>query len=158
VAAGPHASVLSALIRPAERATAQDWAKVLAALPLFARVGKRHLRQLGSLAEVREFERGEPVVTAGTAADGFYLILSGEAKVAGRPRARLLGQGDYFGEMALFDDEPRSATVVATNQLQTMRIPRPAFLRLLRKEPSIAVALLAQLAQRVRALEARPGD
>ena len=73
--------------------------------------------------------------------------------MAGRPSARTLGPGDHFGEIALFDNEGRSATIVATSELQTMRIPRAPFMRLLKQEPSIAIALLGELASRIRRSE-----
>jgi CRP-like cAMP-binding protein len=151
--AGPEAPLVSILKRDWDRPTTRDWADVLAELPLFANVGKRQLRKVAGLAQFREYGPNESVVQTGDAPDGFYLILSGRAKVAGRPRARTLDIGDYFGEMALLDGEPRSATVVALTELQTMRLPRRPFLRLLQQEPSIALAMLAELAGRVRRLD-----
>jgi CRP-like cAMP-binding protein len=65
----------------------------------------------------------------------------------------MLGIGDYFGEMALLDGEPRSAAVTAAGELQTMRLPRNAFLQQLEKEPRIAVPMMAELSSRIRRLE-----
>jgi CRP/FNR family transcriptional regulator/CRP/FNR family cyclic AMP-dependent transcriptional regulator len=67
-----------------------------------------------------------------------------------------LRRGDYFGEMALIDGEPRSATITATTELHAMRLRRSPFLKLLEQEPRIALALMAELAARVRRLERRP--
>lgn len=154
MSAGPHASLISAAMAAAsDRPTSRDWANVLMHLPLFARVSKRHVRQVAALARVRDYDRGEFVIEKGAPPDGFYVILAGNAKVAGRARARTLGPGDHFGEIALLDNEGRSATVVATTELQAMRIPRGPFMKLLRQEPSIALALLAEFASRVRRLE-----
>jgi CRP-like cAMP-binding protein len=136
-----------------DRPSTSDWAAILARLPLFANVSKRHLRRVAALAEIREFEPGDTIVQKGDAPDGFYLILGGRAKVVARPQARPLKTGDYFGEMALLDGEPRSATVVALGDLQTMRLQRRPFMRLLQQEPSIAIAMLAELGSRVRRLE-----
>jgi CRP/FNR family transcriptional regulator, cyclic AMP receptor protein len=151
--AGPDATLVGVLNRDWDRPSASDWAAVLARLPLFANVSKRHLRRVAALAEIREFEPGDTIVQKGDAPDGFYLILGGRAKVVARPQARPLKTGDYFGEMALLDGEPRSATVVALGDLQTMRLPRRPFMRLLQQEPSIAIAMLAELGSRVRRLE-----
>jgi CRP/FNR family transcriptional regulator, cyclic AMP receptor protein len=151
--AGPDATLVGVLNRNWDRPSASDWAAVLARLPLFASVSKRHLRRVAALAEVREFEPGDTIVEKGDAPDGFYLIIGGRAKVVARPQARPLKTGDYFGEMALLDGEPRSATVVAVGELQTMRLPRRPFMRLLQQEPSIAIAMLAELGSRVRRLE-----
>ncbi len=130
----------------------RDWARVLAGLPLFAAVGKRQLNKIAELARVQQFESGTVVIQQGEAGDAFHLILSGRARVMG-PRTRILRTGSYFGEMALLDGAPRSATIMADGELQTMRLPRKPFLGLLKKEPSITVAMLTELARRVRALE-----
>ena len=151
--AGPDATLVGVLNRDWDRPSTSDWAAILARLPLFANVSKRHLRRVAALAEVREFEPGDTIVQKGDAPDGFYLILGGRARVVARPQARPLKTGDYFGEMALLDGEPRSATVVALGELQTMRLPRRPFMRLLQQEPSIAIAMLAELGSRVRRLE-----
>jgi CRP/FNR family transcriptional regulator, cyclic AMP receptor protein len=144
------------LDRAWHRPTAKDWAEVLAGLPLFSRVAKRQLRKIAGLAEFKEFAEGDFVTQAGEPGDAFYVILSGQAKVVGKPRARVLRTGDYFGEMALLDGEPRSATVTAASELQTMRLPRRPFLRLLEQEPRIAIPMMANLAARVRRLERPP--
>jgi CRP/FNR family cyclic AMP-dependent transcriptional regulator len=153
--AGPHAGLVTSLKRDWDKPTVRDWVDVLERLPLFADVSKRHLRNIAKLAQVREFDAGDVVVQAGEPADGFYLVLAGRAKVVGRPRSRTLQTGDYFGEMALLDGQPRSATVTATGELQTMRLPRRPFIKLLQQEPSIAIAMLGELAGRVRKLEKR---
>lgn len=141
------------LARSWERPTAKDWAEVLARLPLFARCGKRQLRKLAGLAQVKEFPPDSLVVQTGDPSNAFYVILGGQARVLGKPRARVLRIGDYFGEMGLIDGEPRSASIAAGGELQVMVLPRRPFLRLLEQEPGIAVAMLAELARRVRSLE-----
>jgi CRP-like cAMP-binding protein len=142
------------LDRTWNRPTAKDWAEVLGRLPLFARVPKRHLRKIAGLAEFAEFDQGDMVIRAGEPGDAFYLILSGRAKVLGKPRS--LSVGDHFGEMALIDGEPRSATVTAASELQAMKLPRRPFMKLLEQEPRIALGMLAELSARVRRLEKRP--
>jgi CRP-like cAMP-binding protein len=136
-----------------DRPSARDWAAVLAGLPLFAQVGKRQLTKIAELAHVADYNSGVVVMQQGDPADSLHLVLAGKARVLGKPRARILKTGDYFGEMALIDGAPRSATIAADGELQTMRIPRKPFMRLVEREPSIAVALLAELAGRVRRLE-----
>lgn len=136
-----------------DRPSAKDWATVLAGLPLFAQVGKRQLTKIAELARVAEYDTSAAVMREGDPADSLHVVLSGQARVLGKPRARILKTGDYFGEMALIDGAPRSATIAADGELQTMRIPRKSFMRLVEREPSIALALLAELAGRVRRLE-----
>jgi CRP-like cAMP-binding protein len=136
-----------------DRPSAKDWATVLAALPLFAQVSKRQLTKIAQLARVTDFHTNAVVMHEGDPGDSLHVVLSGQARVLGRPRARILKTGDYFGEMALIDGAPRSATIAADGELQTMRIPRRPFMRLVEREPSIGAALLAELAGRVRRLE-----
>ena len=141
------------LERSWERPTARDWANVLRALPLFSNLSTRHLRQIAKLAESVEFAPGHFVVQVGEPGDAFYLIVTGNAKVVGKPRARGLGPGDFFGEMALIDGEARSATIVATTELHAMKLARRSFMKLLEQEPRVALTLLAELAARIRRLE-----
>ena len=143
------------LLGPRTRPTASDWAEVLAGLPLFARISKRRLRKIASLAQIQRFSPGDIVVKFGEPADAFYLILAGRAKVVGKSR-RTLGIGDYCGEMGLIDGEPRSATIAAGAELETMKLARRPFLKLLKQEPQIAMSIMAELAARIRSLERRP--
>ena len=135
------------------RPSAKDWATVLAALPLFAQISKRQLRKIAELARVTDYDTNAVVMHEGDPGDSLHVVLSGRARVLGKPRARILKTGDYFGEMALIDGAPRSATIAAEGELQTMRISRKQFMRLVEREPSIGVAMLEELAGRVRRLE-----
>ena len=153
--AGASTAARAALGAPGgSKRSAREWADVLAQVPLFEQLSRRHLRRVTSLARTRRFENGVPVVVAGRPGDTFYVILDGRASVGvpGR-RTRKLGPGDYFGEMALLDDAPRSATVTAAGELLVLEIGRAAFGKLLKQEPQIALALLRTLAARVRSLE-----
>jgi CRP-like cAMP-binding protein len=135
------------------RPSAKDWATLLAALPLFAQISKRQLTKIAELARVTDYDTNAVVMHEGDPGDSLHVVLSGRARVLGKPRARILKTGDYFGEMALIDGAPRSATIAAEGELQTMRIPRKPFMRLVEREPSIGVAMLEELAGRVRRLE-----
>jgi CRP/FNR family cyclic AMP-dependent transcriptional regulator len=140
------------------RATERDWAEVLAEFPLFSRLGKRPLRKLVRQARFAEFAPGQTVVSKGAPADSFFVILSGEAKVRRKPTARALGTGDYFGELALLDGGPRSASVVATEELHVMRLPRQPFLQLVEEDAGVALTILTELGGRVRRLEGQPAQ
>jgi CRP/FNR family cyclic AMP-dependent transcriptional regulator len=135
------------------KANDRDWAIVLADLPLFAGVGKRDLRKLARDAEFAEFSPGDTVVATGTPADFFYVILGGEARASAKPAARTLTTGDYFGEMGLLDAEPRSATVIALNDLHVMRLSRRAFDDAVERHPRLARRFMTELGGRVRQLE-----
>jgi CRP-like cAMP-binding protein len=131
-----------------------DWLDTLADVPLFDGLPRRHLRRIAKLARIRRFAAGSVLVRAGDPGRSFYVLLDGEAKVV-RPgtRSRRLGIGDYFGEMALLDDAPRSADVVADGEVLALMIDRPGFTKLLRAEPALSLTLLRTLAARLRAAE-----
>jgi CRP/FNR family cyclic AMP-dependent transcriptional regulator len=137
------------------RGSARAWADVLAEIPLFAHVSGRHLRKIAALGTVVRFEPGAWMVRAGQEGDAFYVILDGKASVTrrrGLPSVKI-GPGAYFGEMALIDGQPRSATVVATTEMTCLRLGRAGFQKALRAEPSVSAALLRALAERLRKLE-----
>jgi CRP/FNR family transcriptional regulator, cyclic AMP receptor protein len=140
--------------------TARLWTDLLAEVPLFAGVPTRHVRKIASLSSVARFDAKAPIVNAGDPGEAFYVILSGSAKVRrGRGRASAdLGPGAYFGEMALLDGAPRSATIVAETETACLLLSRKRFAKILKDEPAVALALLRTLAARVRDLEAAPAD
>jgi CRP-like cAMP-binding protein len=91
------------------------------------------------------------LVEAGDPGNAFYVIVSGRVKVVkGRKIEAELGPGDFFGELALLDGEARTRTVVALTSLETIRVERPAFRGLLRKDPNLSMALLEGMARRTR--------
>src|SRR5690349_13362161 len=132
-----------------------DWLATLAEVPLFDGLPKSHLRRIAKLAHIRRFAPGSVMVRAGDPGRSFYVLLDGSAKVnrAGR-RSLRLDAGAFFGEMALIDDSPRSADVVAEGEVLALTIDRSGFAKLLRSEPALSQALLRTLAARLRALEA----
>lgn len=154
VAAGPAARVILSVPEDPGR-LGHDWLGTLAEVSLFEGLSKRQLRRVAKLARIRRFAAGSAVVRAGDAGRTFYVLLDGNARVV-RPgaRSRRLEPGDYFGEMALLDDAPRSADVVADGEVLALTIDRPGFAKLLRAEPPLAQALLRTLAARLRAAEA----
>jgi CRP-like cAMP-binding protein len=99
---------------------------------------------------------GAVVCREGEPGHDFYVILEGEATVeqAGR-HLRRLGPGEFFGELALFDRGPRSATVTAATDMRLLRLPELEFSAVLDEVPALAHKLLAALAGRVRDAEAR---
>jgi len=134
--------------------TTQEPLALIARIPLFEALNKRHLRRVLRIAEQRSYAEGETVVRAGVRGEAFYVVLDGRARVE-RPDGHKhgLGPGDFFGELALLDDAPRSATVVAAGELTTLRVGRPAFAKLLREEPTVAVGLARGLAAIVHDLQ-----
>lgn len=133
--------------------TTNEWAEVLATLPLFEGIRKRELRRIADHAEISEFAPGDMVVATGDRSNSFFVILGGKASPAWKPAGKPLRAGDYFGEIGVLDGEPRSGTVVATSDLHVMQMSRRAFDGVLERNPSIARKLLVELGSRVRELE-----
>jgi CRP-like cAMP-binding protein len=133
------------------------WTDVLNDMPLFADVPKRHVKKIASLTKEARFSRGSAIVRQGDRGDAFFVILEGTAAVVrpGRLPAIQLGPGDYFGEIAIIDGAERTATVRAETEVLCLLLPGRPFMKMVRSEPEIAVALLRQLAGRVRDLQAR---
>jgi CRP-like cAMP-binding protein len=136
-------------------AKSEDWTDVLRDVPLFAGLSKRHVRAIAALGTTRRHAPGTTIVRAGARGDAFHVILDGTVDVR-RPGhgALTLGAGGCFGELALLDGAPRTATVEARDDVLTMRFAAGAFRALLEREPKVAMVLLRTLATRLRVSEA----
>ena len=130
------------------------WIDVLVDVPLLAGLSRRNLGKVAALGRTKRFPARTSIVTAGTNADAFYVILDGRATVRAGQRRIALAAGDYFGEMALLDGGVRSASVVADTEMLVMAIARRGFLKLLESEPKIAISIMGTLANRVRSMQA----
>jgi len=129
-------------------------AELLARVPLFAGLSKRHLRGLAAIAREQRFDEGEAIAREGKPGDDFYVIVSGQAKVLRGKRALgRLTPGDFFGEIALLDEGPRSASVVAETPITVLTINRRPFQTALQREPSVVLKMLEELAGRLRSQE-----
>lgn len=128
-----------------------DYAHVLKRVPLFAEMPDAHLQRIANTARERHFEPGTTIVTAGQTGHGFYLIVAGRADVQrGGRTLRTLNPGEYFGELALLRDQPRSATVVATAPTTCLTLARWDFKSILDANPGIALHLLNTVAARLQ--------
>jgi CRP/FNR family transcriptional regulator, cyclic AMP receptor protein len=129
--------------------------------PLFADLDDRELATIATVAKSRRYAKDEVVFYADESGDIFCLIREGQVKVTMiSPEGKeiilkLLGPGDFFGEMALLDDEPRSATVVATEPLELVTIWRNDFLQILAENFTLTKKLLAELSRRLRSASSR---
>lgn len=137
-----------------------DREQLLASVPLFADLPKKTLNRLGRIMTERQFPAGTDIVNAGEVGAGFFLITDGTVDVFSKDGQHLstAKKGDYFGDMALLDGHPRSATVRATATTTCLVMSRWDFMAEVRQNPDIALELLAEMSQRVRAAERRPAD
>lgn len=123
---------------------------------LFAELDDKELAAIAALAKPRKYGKDEVVFHASEPGDVFCLIQSGAVKVTMiSPEGKeiilsMLEAGEFFGEMALLDDQPRSATIVATEPLEVLTIYRNDFLQILAENFSIARKILAELSRRLR--------
>ncbi|MEO8217856.1 MAG: Crp/Fnr family transcriptional regulator [Acidobacteriota bacterium] len=128
---------------------------------LFAELDERELNTLASVVRPRRHEKDEVVFHEDQSGDVFCLIREGRVKVTMiSPEGKeiilsTMGPGDFFGEMALLDNEPRSATVVALEDLELWTIWRSDFLQLLSENFSITRKVLAELSRRLRSASDR---
>lgn len=123
----------------------------LATVPLFAGLTKKELGHLAAGTEIVEVPDGSVVVEEGDYGDRVFVILDGAARVVrnGRTIARL-GAGSHFGELALLDPGPRTASVVTTEASRLGILKAATFRVGLRESPRMAERLLASLARRAR--------
>jgi CRP/FNR family cyclic AMP-dependent transcriptional regulator len=130
--------------------------EVLRSVPLFAQVPEGDLRALAQLVRERTHPRGSLILTQGDPGEALFLIRSGQVKVSvvaedGREVIlSVLGPGSFFGEMALVDDEPRSAHVIAMEDTSLLQLRREDFRTRLRSSPELSIALLRELSRRLR--------
>jgi CRP-like cAMP-binding protein len=118
-------------------------------------MSKRQLRSLAGTIKVVRYGPGRTVIGEGVRGGGsMFVLLDGTARVLrGGRTVRRLSRGDVFGELALLDGEPRSASVVTDSPVETARLSRSAFLDLVRSDPDIGLRMMQVLASRLRACE-----
>lgn len=130
----------------------------LADVPLFSDLDGEELEEISRRAVVRSFPRNALVVHEGDDSDSLYVVLSGRVKVfLGDEEGReviinTLGPGDYFGELALFDSAPRSASVMTMEQCRLGVLSRSDFEQAVDRNGRIALKVMRGLIQRLRHL------
>jgi CRP/FNR family cyclic AMP-dependent transcriptional regulator len=130
--------------------------ETLGRVPLFAHVKPKDLKQLGKRMSERSFGEGETITTEGQSGVGFFVIEDGDATVSrGGEIVRNLGPGDYFGEIALIDSGPRSATIVASTDLRCRGMTAWEFKPFIEEHPDVAWGLLETLVARLREAESK---
>jgi CRP/FNR family transcriptional regulator len=131
--------------------TKQEKLELMGGVPLFNGLSKKDLGKVLDAAKVIWHNEGQEVMKEGRGGVGFHLIVDGKAKVQrGGRTVATLGPGEFFGEMALVDDGPRSASVVADTKLSTLVISKWEFRPLVKAYPELAWKLIEHLVHRVR--------
>lgn len=129
-------------------------------IKILAELNDAQLAHLAEFLELKDIKQHSVIITQGDPGDAMYLIMGGEVRartmVGGRETIlTTLSVGDFFGEMALFDQGPRSADVVANTDATMLKLSSSAFQRLTREAPSLATPFLQAtsrtLSSRIRA-------
>ncbi len=121
---------------------------------LWLGLSRRDLESIVNASKERNYESGERIVKKGESGVGFYLILEGSVEITSNGTTlSKLGEGQFFGEMSLLDDQPRSADVVAIEPTRCLVLSEWGFTGLVSSHPRIAMKMLQELARRLRATD-----
>jgi CRP-like cAMP-binding protein len=130
-------------------------------VPIFNELHEPEIEIIASLGLVKEYKKGSIILLEDETGAALFVIISGQVKIvrmdddAREVILSILGESDFFGEMALLDGLTRSATAVATSNAKLFMIHRKDFLKLLHDYPMVAIALLRELAGRLRKADAK---
>jgi len=137
---------------------------VLKAVPLFASFPEDQLRMLTTMVTRRSAARSTTIMAGGDATDSLYIVLSGRLKVMMSDSdgkeviLSILGPGEFFGEMGLIDDEPRSASVVTIEACELLAIAKRDFKKCLLENNDMAMAVMRGLVKRLREADRKIGS
>lgn len=133
-------------------AATSEAATMLGSVPFFASLDDKRRKALASDGKELSYKAGDPIVGEGASGVGFYLVLDGRVEVRkGNRVLASLGKGEFFGEMSLIDDQPRSADVIAVAPTRCWALSSWAFNALMKVNPDIALVMLKELVKRLRA-------
>jgi CRP-like cAMP-binding protein len=123
----------------------------LSKVPLFSGCSQRDLQTIARVVKDIDHEKGTVIAREGEPGVGLFIIADGSAEVTiGGVKKNTLGTGDFFGEIALLDGGPRTATVTATSDVKLLGLTEWVFRGLMQEHPSIAVKTLQAMAGRLR--------
>jgi CRP/FNR family cyclic AMP-dependent transcriptional regulator len=124
--------------------------ELLSRVPLFSGCSKKELHQIASIADEIDLRPGKVLTRQGAAGREFFVLLEGTVDVVrDGKKIDTLGAGDFFGELALISNIPRTATVTATSPIRTLVVVDRDFRRLLKDDVSVAVKVLETMAERM---------
>ncbi|MDP8228528.1 MAG: Crp/Fnr family transcriptional regulator [Candidatus Electryoneaceae bacterium] len=130
--------------------------KILRTYPLFSDLSDEELNLIMSMMILRKFRRNNLIIFEDDVGNSLFVIQKGRVKISrissdgSEAILAILGQGDFFGELAVIDGRGRSASVTSIDDVELLMLRRTDFLEMLSKIPKIAIALLKELAGRIR--------
>lgn len=134
----------------------RDRVRFLTKVPLFENLKEKQLRRLAMRFVSRQYEPGQDIVTQGKGGAGLFILVSGAAEAirvrsdGSKAVVNTFGPTDFFGELALLDDQPRTASVVTTEETECLVLSQWEFLGALREDPEMSIEVLRELACRFR--------
>jgi CRP/FNR family transcriptional regulator, cyclic AMP receptor protein len=124
--------------------------ELIKGVPLFSELGKRELNEVASIADEIDLREGKELTVEGQPGREFFVIVEGDAAVRqGDREINRLTAGDFFGEIALVEDRPRTATVVAETPIRALVITDRSFRTLLDRSPEIESKVMSARAARL---------
>ena len=123
--------------------------ELISKVPLFSQCSKGELQEIAAIADEIDIAEGKELTTEGSPGREFFVMIDGTASVAqDGDQINDLGPGDFFGEVALVKDTPRTATVTATSPVRALVVTRQNFKRLIERQPDIERTVLKALVDR----------
>ena len=138
-------------------------AHIISNARIFGSLNSEDIKALAKMGEKRQWRKGSQIISEGDEGDAIYLVLSGKVKVVlygeeGREIVlSIMKEGDIFGEMALFDGEPRSANVEAIEDAECFVIRGDNLLKYIKNHPAVALNFLSHLSRRLREADRKIG-
>jgi CRP-like cAMP-binding protein len=134
-----------------------DPEQTLASIPLFSSLDRRTIQRLAKQGKHRVYAAGDPIIRADAPASALYVIARGRVRVhLGGEEAETIGQlhaGDFFGELALIEEHPRTASVTAVEETECVLFVAWEFTALLKEFPEMAVPIMNALIERLHRRE-----
>ena len=119
-------------------------------VPLFARCSKHDVKAIAQIADEIDLREGTEMTREGAAGREFFVLLEGTAVVERNgEKINALGPGDFFGEISLISEEPRTATVRASSPVRALVVTARSFRRLLDEQPEIKTSVMQAMADRL---------
>lgn len=132
---------------------ADDIFKALKNVPIFSELRPKELNEIEKIIHRREYKKGEPIFRMGDPGLGMYIIINGSVSIVEEDEAgntttlAVLKDGAFFGDLALLDEAPRSASAIADDHCDILGFFRPDFLDLLYRKPKLGIKILFSLAK-----------
>lgn len=133
-----------------------DTVNFLVTIPLFHGLNNKQLKQLANRFVPRSYEAGKNIVTQGKGGEGMFVVISGRAEAVvesgdgTKNKVNEFGPKDFFGEVAMLDDGPRTASVITSENTECLVLTRSDFIALMKMDADMGIEIAIALAKRLR--------